>query len=429
MSEIQEINQKKIKRDSLEANSIIVLVLTMCANVLGVLFQSLAGHLLGDTQLFADLNAVMALFNILVLPTTVSSCLIAKYTAMLHVQREMGKIKSFLIGMIKVLGILALLFSGIMAAAHRSIGRWLHIEDSMVVVLAAVLAVITLFSAVFTGGLQGSKAFVLYGVFGLIGPVFKIVAIVGSLLFTRKIAGILAFWLFGTLFSYFVGIFLLKKVLGKYRREKVSFDKREMGLYILKLIVANAGVILISNIDVLMVKHNFNPEAGLYSGARTLGYSITYLTNTFIIVLFPMVAGSVGEERENLKLLKKVLVYDILLSIAAVLFLMLFSDICIRLLLGNEYLMCRQYLIPIMAYVLPIGIMNLLANYGMAKNSTAYSTISMFLSGALAAAGSLLWKGSLTALIWCLAAVMWIVVLCNIIYIYCKGKKPKQSAD
>lgn len=425
LSDRQEAFKQKRKTDSLEANSMIVLALTMCANVLGVLFQSLAGHLLQDTGLFADLNAVMALFNILVLPTTVSSCLIAKYTAVLHAQHEIGKIKSFFFGMIKVLGILALLFSGIMAAAHEAIGKWLHIEDSMVIILAVALAAVTLFSAVFTGGLQGSKAFVLYGVFGLIGPVFKIAAIAASLLFQRKIAGILAVWLFGTLFSYIVGIFLIKKVLGKHKREKAAFDKREMGLYILKLIVANAGVILISNIDVLMVKHNFNAEAGLYSGARMLGYSITYLTNTFVIVLFPMVAGSAGEEKKNRQLLKKVLVYNVILSIAAVFFLMLFSDLCIKLLLGKEFLMCRQYLVPITAYALPIGILNLLANYGMAKNSTTYITASMFLGGALAIAGGMIWKESLLLLIWFLALVMWAAVFCNLLYIYRQGRKPE----
>lgn len=419
--------QKKSKirflQDSFEVNSIIVLVLTMLANVLGVVFQSLAGHLFQDTQLFADLNAIMALFNILVLPTTVASCLIAKYTVQLHVRQEYGKIKAFLTGMIKVLGLLALLFCGIMAAAHEAIGKWLHIEDGLVVILAVILAAVTLLSAVFTGGLQGSQAFVLYGIFGLIGPVFKIIAITGSLLFSRKLAGVLAVWLFGTLVSYLVGIFLLKKVLGKYPREKISFDKKEMGLYILKLLVANAGIILLSNVDVLLVKHSFNQEAGLYSGARMLGYSITYLTNTFVIVIFPMVAGSAGAEKENRKLLKKVLFYDILLSIAAVIFLMLFSDICIRILLGKDYLLCKEYLIPIMAYVLPIGIMNLLANYGMAKNSTAFITVSLFISGGLAVAGGLVLKSSLMALIWYLGAIMWIVVLCNLIHIYYRGGK------
>lgn len=423
MNGIQKKSNKKISQNSFEVNSIIILVLTMLANILGVVFQSLAGHLLQDTQLFADLNAVMALFNVLVLPTTVSSCLITRYTAEMYVQREYGKIKSFLAGMVKVLGLLALLFCGIMAAAHEAIGRWLHIGDSLVIILAVVLAAVTLFSAVFTGGLQGSKAFVLYGIFGLIGPVFKIIAIVSSLFFSRKLAGILAVWLLGTLVSYLAGIFLLKKVLGKCPREKGSFDKREMGLYILKLIAANAGVILLANMDMLIVKHSFDQESGLFSGARMLGYSITYLTNTFVIVLFPMVAVSAKAERENRKLLKKVLIYDILLSIAAVAFLMLFSDICIRILLGNDYLSCRQYLIPITAYVLPTGILNLLANYGMAKSRTTVITVSMFLSGGLALTGGLLWKGSLMALLWYFSAVMWIVVLGNLLYIYCTGRK------
>lgn len=178
-------------RNSLELNSIIVFILTMMASVLGVLFQSLAGHFLEDTDLYADLNAVMALFNILVLPTTASSCLISKYTAEFSKRQDMAKVRGFWYSAVRVLGCMACFFALFMLATGKWIGEWIHIEEPSIIALAAILAAVTLLSAVFTGGLQGTKAFVLYGIFGLIGPFFKIAAVLLSSFSEKKVTTIL----------------------------------------------------------------------------------------------------------------------------------------------------------------------------------------------------------------------------------------------
>lgn len=407
---------------SFEVNSIIVLILTVIANVLGVVFQSLSGHLLNDTKLYADLNAVMALFNILVLPTTVASYFISKNTAQLYAQQSKGKIKFLLLGATKVLGIFSIVFGVLMFSAHEIISIWLNIEDSTVIVLAITLVLLTLFSAIFTGSLQGSQSFLLYGFFGLIGPVYKIVAIVFSTFNNRKLVSILAVWIIGTIISYVIGFFLVKKILGNSVSEHFNINGQQARRDIIKLLIANAGVILLSNIDVLIVKHSFNNEAGLYSAARMIAYSITYFANAFVVVLFPSVAEGTKNEVEKLRLLKRTLVYYILLSFVVTVCLILFFDLGIKILLGNEYLACKQYLIPVLIYILPIGIINVLANYSMANGKTAFITCTLFLNCGCAIVCGLVQKNSLIEYIYCIGMVMWIIVLCNIVNIYGKDK-------
>ena len=423
MSKVENSLKEKKTGKSFEANSIIVFTLTMLASVLGILFQSLSGHLLGDTQLFADLNAAMALFNVLVLPTTVACCLIAKYTAELYAGQHVGQIKYFLLNAAKVLLLLIVLFAGVGVIAHPLIGRWLHIGDKTVIILVIGLAAITLLSAVFNGGLQGMQAFVFYGIFGLIGPVAKIIAVLCSTLVTEKLTVIFVVWFLGTIVSYLCGVVLLRKVLGKYPKAKVDFKKNKTIQYIWRLIVANAGVILLSNIDILLVKHNFNEEAGLYSGARMLGYSVMYLTNTFVVVIFPMIAGQAKDEVENKKLLKKTLFYNIVLSVVAVVCLMLCAEFCIRILLGADYLSCKQYLLPIIAYVLPLGMLNLLANFGMARNRTGFINASLLITGGIVIVVGIVVKTSLFALVGWLSAVMWLAVGGNLVYVFGRRKK------
>lgn len=427
MRKVKRIVKEENRKTSFEANSMIVFSLTMLANVLGVLFQALAGHLLGDTQLFADLNVAMALFNVLALPTTVCGCLVAKYTAELCTDQHRGRVKYFLFSVTRVLVVLIVLFALLGMLAYPLIGRWLHISDRKVVLLVIGLAAITLLSAVYNGGLQGMQAFLFYGIFGLIGPVAKIIAVLCSALVTEKLTVIFAIWFLGTIISYLCGGLLLKKVLGKAPKEKVDLKGKQTISYAAHLLVANAGIVLLSNLDLLLVKHNFNEEAGLYSGARMLGYSVMYLTNTFVVIIFPMIAGQAKEEKENKKLLKKTLLYNIVLSAITVVCLVLSAEFCIRLLLGTDYLSCKKYLLPIMAYVIPLGILNLLANFGMARDKTGFINASLLMTGGIAIIIGVVVKVSVFMLIGCLSTVMWLAVGGNLVYVFVRKEKEISS--
>lgn len=417
---MSENRNKENRIGSFEKNSAVVFILAMLANVLGAVFQLLASHILSDETLFAELSAILALFNILVLPTTVASCLTAKYTAELHARNENGKIRGLLYALAKALGLLTIIFGLLMTALHTVIGSWLHIKEETVVLLAVILAAINMLYAIFTGGLQGTKQFVFYGVFGLIVPVFKIVAVILSRLFTNVIAGVLLIWLIGTLVSYVIGFLFLKKVIGASAKEPSGLDKTEVIRYIIQLIAANVGIILLSNLDVLLVKHFFDGEAGLYSAARVLAYCITYLTNTLVVVLFPMAADSSHTEKENLKLLSKCILYNVLLSVVAIVVIFIFADIGIRLLLGSTYLDCKQYLFPIMIMVLPISLLTLITNYGMARGKTRFITSTLLIGALAAVGGSLYIRNSLLLLIGYLSAVLWVTVIINIVILFGK---------
>lgn len=416
-------NQKR----EFEIKSLIVFTLSMIANVMGVIFQSLAGHLLNDTKMFAELNAVMALFNILVLPTTIASCFIVKYTAQYWANDQYGIIKQFLIRMTQILIIGVAVFIIVMLIFQKWLAKWLYIDDLYIIVLAIILAGITLLSAVFTGGLQGMQSFVLYGIFGLVGPLFKIIAVTFSALVRRKIAGILTIWLVGTVVSYIVGFFFLKKILGNYRKEKICIEKKEAMQYICKLLTTNVGLILITNIDILLIKHNFNVEAGLYSAALMLGKIVTYFTGAFVVVLFPMAATEKETDRENFALFKKAILYNVIIGIEVVAVINFWADFCIRILLGNEYLACKTYLIPVSLYVLPLSILNLIANYTMARKNTEIISASLLMGCIIEIFGSMWINKSVIKFIWFISIVMWILVVINMIQLFAKNKEVEEE--
>ena len=48
----------------------------------------------------------------------------------------------------------------------------------------------------------------------------------------------------------------------------------------------------ISNLDLFLVKHYFNEEAGFYSTALVLGKIVTYFTAAIVVVLLPLAVAS-----------------------------------------------------------------------------------------------------------------------------------------
>ncbi len=413
---------KKGKVHTLEINGIIVFLLSMLANVLGALFQLLASHIINDETLFAELNAVLSLFNILALPSTVAGCVITKYISELYSCNKRGEVKGVLQAAAKVLGMVSTLFAIIMLMFYRPLKSWLHIQEQNIVIVAVLLAAATIPTAIFIGGLQGTKQFFLYGIFGLVGPICKIIAVSFSIFWENKVVGILIVWLVGIMVSYIVGTLLLNRTLGKIETRSSGLHREEIVKYTIKLMVANGGIILLTNLDMLLVKHMYNNQAGMYAAARVLAFCVIYVTNTLVIILFPMVADSSHTEKENLKLLKKCLFYNIVIGAVATAGIYCLADLGIQILLGKTYLGCKAYLLPNMALVFPISLLTLLANFAMARNRTRTLSITLILGAVGSVAGGLCMSNSIFLLIGYLSAVLWIMVIINIVGIFRRGR-------
>lgn len=412
---------KKQKDNRFEYNSLIVFSLSMIANVLGMIFQALVGRLLNDVSLFADLQSIMSLFNILVLPTTVASGVVTRYTAQFYSRNEYSLIKDFLRKAFMVLGLLSIIYIFIMLNLKSGIAEWLHIDDLLIVVVAVFLSGLATLTAIYVGGLQGLQLFVLYGLYGLIGPIFKIIAVFVSVEQNNQLVTILIIWILGLIISYIIGTFFLTYSLKDYSCCKCSINHKEITNYIYNVFIANVGFTLLSNIDMLLVKHNYNSVAGDYSAALMLGKIVTYVTGALVIVLFPMVAGEGKTEKYKLELLKKTIICNILLGVIVLALLNIFSSLFIHMLLGSAFTACADYIFPISVYVLPQGIINILVTYSMANNEMNFITKTLLVGILLECITTIVGDFSLVAFIWNISLIAWIIVLINFIHIF-KGK-------
>jgi O-antigen/teichoic acid export membrane protein len=97
------------------------------------------------------------------------------------------------------------------------------------------------------------------------------------------------------------------------------------------------GQVIISNIDILMVKHYFAPrDAGLYAAIALVGRLLYFATWSVTSAMFPVSAGQ-AVERESRKTVAVPLLFVGALSAGFVLLLAAFPDLVIGTLFGSGF--------------------------------------------------------------------------------------------
>jgi O-antigen/teichoic acid export membrane protein len=105
----------------------------------------------------------------------------------------------------------------------------------------------------------------------------------------------------------------------------------------IQAIIFFVGQVIISNIDILMVKHYFAPDdAGIYAAVALVGRLLYFATWSVTSAMFPISAGSTAEN-DSRRVLVVPLLFIAGLSTAVVVFLASFPGFVIRTLFGSNF--------------------------------------------------------------------------------------------
>jgi O-antigen/teichoic acid export membrane protein len=105
----------------------------------------------------------------------------------------------------------------------------------------------------------------------------------------------------------------------------------------IQAIIFFVGQVIISNVDILMVKHYFAPDAaGIYAAVALVGRLLYFATWSVTSAMFPIAAGSVAES-DSRRMLVVPLLFVAGLSTAFVIFLSSFPGLVIRTLFGSDF--------------------------------------------------------------------------------------------
>lgn len=318
-------------------------------NVFNLLYHLFMVRFLSPVD-YGQLNTLVALFMVISVPASTVQTTVTKFISSFKAQNRFSKMRKLLQHLLILMSIVGLFFFLLTILGSRFLSSFLQISSHGLIILFALGLFFAMVVPVPWGGLQGLQKF-------------------GSMAFTLIINGGLKFFL-GGLFvflglgvlgamggftiCYMVTVFLSLIILSISLPREKSESRREQDIekpdpsyisgvyqYFLPVGITLLCFMVLTNIDLILVKHFFAPiEAGYYSIAQVVGKVILLLPVPIVMVMFPKLSSLEGQEEKGLLILKRSLRIVFLFCAVAVLLGFLFPSLIIRILSGRSYIEC-----------------------------------------------------------------------------------------
>jgi len=144
------------------------------------------------------------------------------------------------------------------------------------------------------------------------------------------------------------------------------------------VLVANLSFTVMTQLDLLLVKHYFDPEqAGIYAAAAILGKAVMYLPGAITMALFPMVAENESRSQSSANLFLNAMVLTAGLSGAGAVFYFLFADDIMTLFYGQKYQGAAELLKLYGFAMLPMALVMVAEHFLIAKGRVVFAYVMM----------------------------------------------------
>ncbi|MEK7119555.1 MAG: oligosaccharide flippase family protein [Patescibacteria group bacterium] len=278
---------KKIINHPLLKHSTIVLMGSMAANIAGWLYHLFVGRILG-TEAYGELAALLALFYILNVPSTVIQTVLVKFFSILKAKNEHGQARF----LIRVATIKILLLEGVgmvfIFFFSQAVAAFLHIASPWYIVWLYVIFATFMVGIVNGSAIQGFQLFTASSVLVTIGMTLRL--ILGALFAYFGVGWTLVSNIFSNSIAYGLS-FIPLRFFTHIQEKPITINRKEALGFSVPALVTTLGITLLFSQDVLLVKHYFTAyEAGIYASLSVLGKVLFYATGAVSFVLFPVVS-------------------------------------------------------------------------------------------------------------------------------------------
>ncbi len=254
----------------------------------------------------------------------------------------------------------------------------------LLLILAAIIA--SLFLTLPLGILQGRMQFVSLSFANVSQPIIKIIAVLaffslGLSILSPFIAIVVSVLIPGIVLYWFLG--------SKYKKNKdektpdTSIFRKEFFSYSYTYFLTGAGIALLSNTDILLVRYFFDEaSSGQYAALSLMGKAIFYLVTPINYAFFPLIAYK--RERKE-KLFGTVLLTFSLVSIASLTLSFIyftFPSLILTIFFPSpDFAPVGKYLGLFSLYIFVFILASLLSSFFLSIGKTGVYKISLFAAG------------------------------------------------
>jgi O-antigen/teichoic acid export membrane protein len=299
---------------------------------------------------YGHLNALIALFTVISVPAGTVQTTVTRFFSSFKVQNQYHQAIELLRHFLIVMSIIALSFFLLIIFASSHISSFLQISSRGLVILFGLSLVFSMVIPILWGGLQGLQKFGLLTLSLVINSGLKLAL---GILFVflgfgllGAMSAIAVSYIVTTILSLFIiGVSLPKEKTvanhGVIPKSSLPSNLSEVYHYSFSAGLVLLCFMVLTNIDLILVKHFFTPiEAGYYSIAQMVGKIILILPIPIVTVMFPNLFSLEGQEKRTLSILGKNLGIAVFLCGGAVIFSFLFPSLIVKILSGKVYLEC-----------------------------------------------------------------------------------------
>lgn len=302
---------------------------------------------------YGVLNSLFSIFMIVSIPSGTLQTVVTKFISTFYAINHHERINLLLRSFVKKTSVFGLVIFSILIFGSRGISSFLQISSPLLIVILGVITFFSIILPLTQGGLQGLQRFRYLGLTMIVNGSLKLLFGIIFVSVGFGVIGAMSALAISTFIALLLSFIMLASVLPKplalipesLRLKSNSPDPEtnfsEVYRYFYPVATVFLCFMLLTNIDVVLVKHFFKPlEAGYYSIAQMVGKIILFLPVAITLVMFPKTSELHAQAKATSHLLKKSLLYVGALCGTAALICLLFPGLIIRLLSGEEYLHC-----------------------------------------------------------------------------------------
>ena len=319
-------------------NTFLVTLSFFVGNVFSYLLHIFLGRGLSVSE-YAEFSVLLSLFNIFSVPATALSTTLTKQSSEFNAAGKKEEYTSLFSMVIKYEIVFGLIFVILTLFFNKFILSYLNLNNFYSLLFFSIYVALTLFTVAPVSYLQGFSLFKEFSFLNLINALLRLLLPIIFVLLGFKVSGAYIGLSASSLFVIFFSFFLLKKFFVSFKALSLKPYMKQFGKLFLASVLSSLGLVLLSNSDVVLVKHYFSSElSGLYASVVVVGKVFLFGAGTISVVMFTQVTDIYTKKGDVKKVFMSFLSIIILVSLLLLPVFFLFPSVLIRTLFGLRFI-------------------------------------------------------------------------------------------
>jgi len=300
---------------------------------------------------YGHLNSLMAVFMVVSVPASTVQTTVTKFVSSFYAQKRYDLIRNLIKHFLFLTSIIGIIIFLLIFLLSKYLASFLQISHSNLLILLGILLSFAMIIPIPWGGLQGLQKFISLTINLILNGGLKFIIGVCFIILGLGVFGALSAIIISYIVTIFISLIMLKAEISKgvafVTKNKENLRKfnnsslSEMYYYFLPIGITLLCFMMLTNIDLILVKHFFKPiEAGYYSIAQMVGKIILFLPIPVVMVMFPKINALEGQIEKKLPILNRSLYITLLFCFGAIVLVFIFPDFILKILTGKVYPEC-----------------------------------------------------------------------------------------